>query len=75
MSSICSDNKNVREFIHWMFFFFFQKKYDLYACCPSSPEYGHLRYVLVITIMKNQKKKTTKIRITEENLKRNELRT
>ena len=32
------------------------------------------RYVLVITILKNQKKKT-KIRITEESLKRNELRT
>lgn len=42
MSSICSNNKNVREFIHWMLFFFSQKKNDLYACCPSSPEYGHL---------------------------------
>lgn len=35
--------------------------------------FGHLRYVLVITILKNEKKK--KIRITEESLKRNELRT
>ena len=35
--------------------------------------FGHLRYVLVITILKNQKKKT-KIRITEESVKRNELR-